>query len=388
MKGQRLESVDLLRGIAMILMALDHTRDFLGTPAISPTNLAQASAGLFLTRWITHICAPVFFLLVGTGASLALPSKSRAALSGFLFTRGLWLIFLEVTVVRFALQFNFDYRVTMLIVFWALGWAMITLSVLVFLPRWTIGTFAVLMIVLHNVLDIGDSSLFGRLAPLFVVLHQQGPIYSSNGHLVFVAYPLIPWVGVAAAGFALGKVFDWPVERRRKFLLLLGLGLTVAFIVLRGVNDYGDQAPWTHQESHFFTALSFLNTTKYPPSLLFLLMTLGPAMLLLRAFDGETPRWLRPALVYGRVPLLYFVLHLVLIHLFAVAVCLVRFGGVHRMFESPDLGQYPFNAPQGWGFSLPGVYLSWALVVIALYPLCAWFAALKQRRKDAWLSYL
>jgi uncharacterized membrane protein len=388
MKGQRLESVDLLRGIAMILMALDHTRDFLGTPGISPTNLAQASAGLFLTRWITHLCAPVFFLLVGTGASLSLRSKSRAALSGFLFTRGLWLIFLEVTVVRFAMQFNVDYRVTMLIVFWALGWAMITLSVLVFLPRWAIGTFGVLMIVLHNVLDIGDSSFFGRFAPLFVVLHQPGPILSSGSHIIFVAYPLIPWVGVTAAGFALGKVFEWPAERRKKFLLLLGLGLIAAFIVLRFFNDYGDQAPWTHQESAFFTFLSFLNTTKYPPSLLFLLMTQGPAMLLLRAFDDGTPRWLRPALVYGRVPLFYFVLHLALIHLFAVIVCMVRFGSVHRMFESPDLGQYPFNAPPGWGFSLPGVYLSWILVVIALYPLCAWFANLKQRRKDPWLRYL
>jgi uncharacterized membrane protein len=286
------------------------------------------------------------------------------------------------------MQFNIDYRVTMLIVFWALGWAMISLSILVFLPRWVIATFAVLMIALHNVLDIGDSSLVGKFAPLFVVLHQQGPIFSSNGHLVFVSYPLIPWLGVTAAGFAVGKVFDWPAERRRKFLLRLGLGLTLAFIVLRAINDYGDAAPWTHQKSALFTFLSFLNTTKYPPSLLFLLMTLGPAMLLLRAFEGETPRSLHPALVFGRVPLFYFVLHLALIHLLALIVCAVRYGGIHWVFESPDLGQYPFNAPPGWGFTLPGVYLAWVFVVIALYPLCAWFAALKQRRSDAWLSYL
>lgn len=372
----------------MILMALDHTRDFLGGRDISPTNLAEASAALFLTRWITHICAPVFFLLTGIGASLALRKKSRSQLSGFLFTRGLWLIVLEVTVVRFAMQFNVDYRVTLLIVIWALGWAMITLSALVFLPRWTIGTFGVLMIALHNVLDIGDSSLFGRFAPLFVVLHQQGPILASSGHLVFVVYPLIPWVGVTAAGFALGKVFDWPPERRKKFLLLLGLGLIAAFIVLRAINDYGDQAPWTHQELPAFTALSFLNTTKYPPSLLFLLMTLGPAMLLLRAFDGETPRWLRPALVYGRVPLFYFVLHLTVIHLVAAVVCLVRYGGIHWAFESPGRGQYPFTAPPGWGFNLPSIYLCWALVVVAMYPLCAWFATLKQRSNNPWLSYL
>lgn len=388
MSGRRLESIDLLRGVVMILMALDHTRDFLGTRGISPTNLAQASAGLFLTRLITHICAPVFFLLVGTGASLFLRYKSRAALSGFLFTRGLWLIFLEVTVVRFAMQFNVDYRVTMLIVFWALGWSMIVLSVLVFLPRWMIGAFAVIMIATHNVFDIGDASFFGRFAPFWTVLHQQGPVFSSADHLVFVAYPLIPWIGVTAAGFALGKVFEWPAERRRRFLLRLGLGLTAAFVVLRFVNDYGDMAPWTHQKSALFTVLSFFNTTKYPPSLLFLLMTLGPALLLLRAFDRKTPGWMRPALSYGRVPLFYFILHLALIHLLALLICMVRFGGVHRIFESPDLGQYPFNAPPGWGFGLPGVYLCWALVVIALYPPCAWFSALKQRRNDAWLSYL
>jgi uncharacterized membrane protein len=387
MTGRRLESVDLLRGIIMILMALDHTRDFLGVRGISPTNLEQASAGLFLTRWITHFCAPVFFLLVGTGASLAMRSKSRATLSRFLFTRGLCMILLEVTLVRFVMQFNVDYRVTMLIVFWALGWAMITLSVLVYLPRWAIGLFGVLMIAGHNLLDTVDAASFGKLAPLWMVLHQLGPVYSSGGHVVFVSYPLIPWVGVTAAGFALGRVFDWPPDRRKKFLLRLGAGLTLAFIALRAINRYGDPVPWTHQKSAAFTALSFLNTTKYPASLLFLLMTLGPATLLLRALEGETPRWLRPALVFGRVPLFYFVLHLALIHLFALVVCLVHSGGAHWVFESPDLSQYPFNPPPGWGFALPWVYLAWALVVIALYPLCAWFAALKQRRNDAWLSY-
>jgi uncharacterized membrane protein len=388
MSARRLESVDLLRGIIMVLMALDHTRDFLGFRGISPTNLAQASAGLFLTRWITHFCAPVFFLLVGTGSSLALRSKSRAALSRFLFTRGLWLIFLEVTVVRFAMQFNVDYRVTMLIVFWALGWAMITLSALVYLPTWAIGLFGGLMIAGHNLMDFADSSMFGRLAPLWVVLHELGPVFSSGGHSVFVAYPLIPWVGVTAAGFALGKVFDWQAMRRKKFLLRLGLGLTLACIVLRALNHYGDPVPWTHQKSAAFTVLSFLNTTKYPPSLLFLLMTLSPAMLLLRAFEGEIPRWLRPALVFGRVPMFYFVLHLMLIHLLALVVCDVRYGGVHWVFESPDLSQYPFHAPPGWGLTLPQVYLAWAFVLIALYPLCAWFADLKRRRTDAWLSYL
>jgi len=389
MGTRRLESIDLLRGIVIILMALDHTRDFLGIPGISPTNLAQASAALFLTRWITHLCAPVFFLLTGTGACLALRRKSRGELSRFLFTRGVWLLVLEVTVFRcFAFQFNFDYHVTGLVVLWALGWAMITLSALVYLPKWAVGAVGVVMIAGHNLLDPVQAASFGKLAPLCIVLHSQGVIFSHSDHVVFVAYPLIPWLGVTAAGFALGQVFDWPENRRKAFLLRIGSGLTAAFIVLRTVNIYGDPSRWEHQKSAAFTALSFLNTTKYPPSLLFLLMTLGPALLLLRALNSKTPKWLQPAVVFGRVPLFYFVLHFALIHLIAVGVCAVHFGGAHRMFESPNLSQYPFNAPPGWGLSLPAVYLAWALVVLVMYPLCAWFAAFKQRRNDEWLSYL
>jgi uncharacterized membrane protein len=389
MRAPRLESIDLLRGVAMILMALDHTRDFLGVPGISPTDLSRASAGLFFTRWITHICAPVFFLLAGTGAGLALQRMSRNELSRFLFTRGVWLIFLDVVVVRcFAMQFNFDYHVTLLIVLWALGWSMIALSALVYLPKPIVTTIGVVVIVGHNLLDAVQASGLGWFGPVWTVLHGQGSIFSRDSHVVFVAYPLIPWVGVTALGYGLGQIYDWPRERRRVFLLLLGIRMTAAFAILRGMNVYGDPARWTSQKSAMFTVLSYLNTTKYPPSLFFLLMTLGPAMLLLWAFDGETPRWLRPALVFGRVPLFYFILHLVLIHLLAVLDCYMLYGQVHWMFESPTLSQYPFTPPPGWGFSLPVVYLVWAVVVVALYPLCAWFARLKQRRNDAWLSYL
>ncbi len=384
----RLESIDLLRGVVMVLMALDHARDFLGFQSVNPTDLAKASAGLFLTRLVTHICAPVFFLLVGVGASLSLRRQSRAALSRFLFTRGLWLIFLEVTVVRFAMQFNVDYHLTMLFVIWALGWAMITLAVLVFLPRWVICTFGVVLIAIHNLADVADASFFGRFAPVWTVLHQPGVLFSAGGHVVFVAYPLIPLVGVTAAGFVLGKVYEWDTERRGRFLLWLALGLITAFVFLRALNDYGDAAPWVHQRSALLTVCSFFNTTKYPPSLLFLLMTLGPALLLLLAFDGATAGWMRPVLTYGRVPLLYYVLHMASLHLLAVAICLMRFGNVHWMFESRDLGEYPFHAPPGWGLGLAGVYLCWVFAVVSLYPVCAWFAALKQRRKEAWLSYL
>jgi uncharacterized membrane protein len=380
----RLESIDVVRGVIMIIMALDHTRDFFGIPGQNPTDLANASVALFLTRWITHFCAPVFFLLTGTGAYLSLRRRSPAELSRFLLTRGLWLIFLDVVVLRcFAYQFNFDYRVTILLVLWALGWAMITLSALVRLRAFVATVLGILMIVSHNLFDSVKSE-----SPLWSILHSPGFVLNTPEHVVFVAYPLIPWIGVTAVGYGLGQVYRWDGDRRRAFLVQFGLVLSLAFLVIRGLNAYGDPAPWMPQKTAVFTALSFLNTTKYPPSLLFLLMTLGPAMVFLWSVDRRRPRMLRPALVIGKVPLFYYMLHFALIHLLAVATCYVRYGSAHWMFESPDVAHYPFTPPPGWGYSLPVVYLVWAFVVVTMYPLCRWFAALRQRRSDAWLSYL
>jgi len=368
----------------MIIMALDHTRDFFGIPGQNPTDLATASPALFLTRWITFFCAPVFFLLTGTGAYLSLRRKSPGELSRFLLTRGLWLIFLELVVLRcLGYQFNFDYRVTMLLVLWALGWAMITLSALVRLPAFAVTAIGAVMIVGHNLFD---SLKWAN--PLWSILHSPGFVVNTPSHIVFAAYPLIPWVGVTAVGYGLGQIYGWDAGRRRAFLLRLGLALTLAFLVIRGINIYGDSSHWMRQKTAVFTVLSFLNATKYPPSLLFLLMTLGPAMIFLCAVDRGTPRMLRPALVIGKVPLFYYMLHFPLIHLLAVITCYVLYGSAHWMFESPDLGHYPFSAPPGWGYSLPVVYLVWALVVVTMYPLCRWFAALKQRRSDTWLSYI
>ena len=380
----RIEAVDVVRGVIMIIMALDHTRDFFGIPGQNPTDLATASHALFLTRWITFFCAPVFFLLTGTGAYLSLRRKSPGELSRFLLTRGLWLIFLELVVLRcLGYQFNFDYRVTMLLVLWALGWAMITLSALVRLPAFAVTAIGAVMIVGHNLFD---SLKWAN--PLWSILHSPGFVVNTPSHIVFAAYPLIPWVGVTAVGYGLGQIYGWDAGRRRAFLLRLGLALTLAFLVIRGINIYGDPSHWMRQKTAVFTVLSFLNATKYPPSLLFLLMTLGPAMIFLCAVDRGTPRMLRPALVIGKVPLFYYMLHFPLIHLLAVITCYVLYGSAHWMFESPDLGHYPFSAPPGWGYSLPVVYLVWALVVVTMYPLCRWFAALKQRRSDTWLSYI
>src|SRR3984893_2035132 len=330
-KRVRIESIDVVRGVIMILMALDHVRDFFGNSGFNPTDPAQTTIPLFFTRWVTHFCAPVFFLLTGTGAYLSLRRKSKRELSQFLFTRGLWLIFLELTLFRcFGLQFNFDYHLTLLNVLWALGWAMIVLSVLVHLPVSLTTAFGLVMIAGHNLLDRIQSS-----NAVWSTLHSPNFILTNPQHSVFVIYPLIPWVGVTAVGYGLGQVYAWTSESRRTFLLGAGLGLTAAFVILRGINVYGDPVRWTAQKSAAFTVLSFLNTHKYPPSLLFLLMTLGPALLFLWAVDGRTPRFLRPALVFGKVPLFYFLLHFPLIHLLAVAVCYARYGQVHWMFESP-----------------------------------------------------
>ena len=379
----RIESIDLVRGIVMILMALDHTRDFFGTFGINPTNPATTTLPLFFTRWITHFCAPTFFLLTGTGACLARRRKSRSELSWFLFTRGFWLIFLELTLSRsLGWQFNFDYRITLLLVLWALGWAMIVLSALVYLPTPAIATFGIVLIVAHNLLDTVPWRNWA-----WSILHVPNVLISAPKFSLFEAYPLIPWVGVTALGYVLGRAYIWPQDRRRMLLLRVGLGSIATFIVLRAINLYGDPLRWSSQKSVVFTALSFLNTTKYPPSLLFLLMTLGPATLMLYAMDFGTPRWLCPALIFGKVPMFYYLLHVPLIHLIAIGVCYARYGQVHWMFESPNIQSFPVTAPPGWGYSLPVVYLIWMIVVVSLFPLCRWFAGVRQRRTDAWLSY-
>lgn len=382
----RIESIDLVRGVIIVIMALDHVRDMFGDFASNPTDLSTTTAALFFTRWVTHICAPVFFLLTGTGAYLTLARMSKPALSRFLLTRGLWLLFLELVVMRFALQFNFDYQVTVITVLWALGWSMIVLSALLWLPLWAIAAFGALLILGHNAFDA--PGMAREASPIGVLLHQPGVLYRSDHTVIVVSYVLVPWVGVTALGYVLGATYHWDAKVRQRFLLTLGVSLMTAFVVLRLVNLYGDPAPWSSQRTPLWTVMSFLDTTKYPPSLMFLLMTLGPALLLLRAFDGRTPPALRPVLSIGRVPLFFFALHFYLIHLMAVAFSYFRYGEVSETFQSPDLGHFPFSAPPGWNIGLPAIYALWAVVIIVLFPLCRWYAALKQRERRWWLSYL
>jgi uncharacterized membrane protein len=357
-KRVRIESVDVVRGVIMIIMALDHVRDYFSNPGFDPTDLTRTNVALFFTRWITHFCAPVFFLLTGTGAYLSLRKQSQAQLSRFLFTRGVWLIFLELVVVRcLGWHFNFDYRLTLLIVLWALGWSMIVLSALIYMPTSWVAAFGVVLIAGHNLLDRIQSS-----NPIWSILHSPGMVWSDGQHFVFALYPLIPWVGVTAAGYGLGQIYMWTPERREAFLLRLGLGLTAAFVVLRAIIIYGDPFRWSAQKSAVFTVLSFLNTSKYPPSLLYLLMTLGPAMVFLGAVDARVPRWIRPVLIVGKVPMFFYLLHVPLIHVTAVIFCYARYGQAHWMFESPSIEYFPFTRPPGWGYSLPVVYLVWIVL--------------------------
>jgi uncharacterized membrane protein len=406
----RIDSIDLLRGIVMVIMMLDHTRDFIHSGALlfDPTDLTKTTTAVFLTRWITHYCAPVFVFLAGTGAYLQFArGKSKRELSKFLLTRGLWLIVLEFTVVRFGFLFSLDYRfLGVMQVIWVIGVSMIVLAALIYLPLRVIAIFGVAMIVLHNLLDKitvpgwqgPGSPVPGLGAKLWMIAHQAFspmPVWGFPSPIVVVIYPLIPWIGVMAAGYAFGALYQKDAPWRRRMLLAMGSVATVLFILLRLINLYGDPAKWSRQKSSIFTALSFLNTTKYPPSLLFLLMTLGPAMIALALFESGSSAGSRFVfarlrnffVTFGRVPLFFYILQWYTAHLIAVAAGLLAGQPVAYHFQSP-IDKFAGPPPAGVGFRLWVVYICWALGVLLLYPLCKWFAGVKARRRDWWLSYL
>lgn len=372
-------AIDVLRGFVMVLMAIDHVRDFFSDAHFDPTDLDKTTPGLFLTRLVTHFCAPVFCLLAGTGAFLSSGrGKSKRELSWFLLSRGLWLVVLELTLVRFGWTFDLAYHFTPLQVIWSLGWSMVVLAALIYLPLPVIGAIGVAMIALHNLLDgyHGGGNLF------YQVLHEPFTrIELAPGHVALIIYPLVPWIGVMAAGYAAGPLFRAPDGVRAKRLVALGAALTLAFVVLRATNTYGDAHPWEHQRSALFTAFSFVNVTKYPPSLLYCLMTLGPTFLVLGAIDRVRGPVARALATFGRVPMFFYLLHLPLIHGLSGIAAYARYGSRAFSFN-------PGNIPDDYGFNLPVVYLAWAVVVAMLYPACRWFAALKMRRRDlVWLSY-
>jgi uncharacterized membrane protein len=381
----RVRGLDVLRGLVIVLMVIDHVRYFLSSARFDPTDPAQTTMGLFFTRWVTHFCAPVFMLLAGAGAYLSLGrGRSLGDVSRFLLTRGAWLLVLELTVARFGWQFNLDYGFSSALVFWALGWSMIALAGLVWLPLRWIATVGLGMVAGHNLLDRLDPERLGRLGWLWTILHQPGLLTLAPGVDFFVLYPLVPWVGVMAAGYAFGALALLPEQRRDRVYIRLGLTLSVGFVILRATNVYGDPSPWSAQSAGWRTVLSFLNTTKYPASLLFLLMTLGPAIALLPLLERARGPAVELFHTLGRVPLFFWLLHVPLIHLIAVGFSLWRYGEVIPwLYRNP-----PTPLPQGYGYDLVTVYLVTPAVVAVLYPACRWFAAVKRRRRDPWLSYL
>jgi uncharacterized membrane protein len=386
----RVQALDILRGLVMVIMALDHTRDYVHAAAMAfqPEDLARTTPAIFMTRWITHFCAPAFMFLAGAGAFLRLErGGTRAGLSWFLFTRGLWLVVLELTVVRAGFFFDVSGPPFILLVFWALGTSMLALAALVHLPYGMLLAVSVGMIATHNLTDSVAPAQFASFAWLWRILHVQGPLSAQPPTIV--AYPLVPWIGVMAAGYCFGRVYSLESVPRRRLLRRLGLTLIAAFLVIRGLNVYGDPRPWSLQGQPVFTVLSFLNTTKYPASLSYLLMTLGPAMLFLAWADRLRVSERNPLLVFGRVPLFYFIVHIPIVHVVAIGLTWLRYGAAPFLFEPPPTLGTPRNVfPPDYGWDLWVAYAVTAAVVAALYPLCLFFARLKARRRDELFSYL
>lgn len=363
----RVNSIDLLRGIIMIVMALDHTRDFFHamTFVYDPTDLTRTSPAIFFTRWITHFCAPAFVFLSGISININLRKRGKPALVKYLLTRGFWLIFLDVVVLRFAFFFNFYYDLTFLSILWMLGWCMVFMAAVIFLPYRAILGISLLIIVGHDALN----GL--QLGSLWTILMSRGfvpPAFVST-------YPIIPWLAIMMFGFVVGRMYGdkYDPELRRRLLVQLGVLAIVLFFIVRWVNIYGDPVPWsTSPRGTLFTIMSFFNVTKYPVSLLFTLMTIGPLMILLSWFETLNVRWLAPAQVFGRVPLFYFLTHFFLIHAAALVMNMIRTG--------KSLGEIDFHFSASFGGITPAggvnlfwTYVAWIAVVVSLYPVCVWY---------------
>jgi len=389
-KSKRITSIDLLRGIVIIIMALDHVRDYFHGDAFlyNPTDLSQTSVFLFLTRWVTHFCAPVFAFLAGTSAFLNGLKKSKKELAMFLLTRGGWLVLLEFFVITLEWTFNLSYNVFLIQVIWALGVSMIALAGLIWLPRRIILLAGIVLIAGHNLLDSVHVPGEGGAAIFWAFLHEQR-FFTIGGTGLFVGYPILPWIGIIAAGYCFAGLYmpGYDPAKRHSILLYLGLGAVLLFVLLRSVNVYGDPAPWAVQANPVFSLLSFLNTTKYPPSLLYTLMTLGPSFLFLAFAERPLNALTEKLVTVGRVPMFFYIVHIAYIH--GLAVIAAAATG----FRASDmvLNTWVTGSPQlqGYGFSLGMVYLLWIVVVVSLYPLCKWYDTYKRKHRDKqWLSYI
>ena len=386
---KRITSVDLLRGIIMIIMALDHTRDFFHFDAQtgSPLDLTTTTPILFFTRWITHFCAPVFVFLSGTSAFLQSARKSKKELSIFLITRGLWLILAEVTIVNLLLTFDINFSFIALEVIWAIGISMVILGLMTWLPFEIILAVGLLIVLGHNALDFYEKDQTTPFSATYDLIHRQGFHPLSKNHQLLILYPFLPWAGLMMLGYCLGKVLrNNDAAYRKRSLIIAGMSTIALFIILRFINVYGDPAPWSPQPTVFYTFLSFINSSKYPPSLFFMCMTIGPALLLMAWWDEIQNGFTKIVSVYGRVPFFYFLAHLFLIHLISAVTYFMR---GHSWAEGVNPSAFIKFIEPGEGFQLKYVYLVWLAIVIALYPLCKWYDGYKTNHKEKkWLSYL
>ncbi len=394
-KKKRVISIDLLRGIVMAFMCLDHTREYFSSVRFHPGDLAQTTAALFMTRWITNFCAPVFIFLAGAGAYLfTTRGRTKKELSWFLFSRGAFLVILELTVIRFVCCFNFNlYLVDANVcqVIWAIGWSLIILSILVYFPMWVIAIFGAITVLGHNILDFIDMENLTHFRWLHIILHSRDIITIYSGISYKMVYPLVPWCGVMALGFLFGKAVFMEEKKRRKFFFWVGLALTIAFVVIRVFDVYGDPVKWSHQKDWLFTLFSFLDCTKYPPSLLFLLMTLGPSILLLSILSENEGPITRIFLIFGRIALFFYIMHLLVIHIAAVILAAIKYKQFPSwLFEGNPIFSVPAfpTGPQDYGYSLPVVYVIWACIMIILYPICKWYMNFKKIHSHPILSYL
>lgn len=397
----RIAEIDMLRGLVIVLMALDHVRDYflVGGFLSNPLDPQTTTPALYLTRWVTHLCAPTFVFLAGLSAYLqARKGKSRSALSRFLLTRGLWLIFLEVTILSFGWSFGFPYPFFLQVI-WAIGWSMIALGGFALLPRAAALAIGLVIVFGHNLLDPLTPQQFGDASLIWTFLHEGGPIFVGGQPIGLAAYPVLPWIGVMAVGYGAGPLFVEPAASRDRKLLVIGAGMLSLFFVLRFTGLYGEPAiaaatgsyaaagDWRAQASIGAQIMAFFNVQKYPPSLVFLLATLGISALLLPLLSRLKGPPTTVLLAFGAAPLFFYVLHIYVVHALAIAANAAAGREVYGLF---NYLVNAFTAPQkleGLGFNLMGVYLAWIVVLAILYPACRWFAAVKRRRKEWWMSY-
>ncbi len=398
--GVRITEIDMLRGLVIVLMALDHTRDYfhVGAFTLNPLDPEQTTPWLYVTRWITHLCAPTFVFLAGISAYLQFAKgKTTPRLSRFLLTRGLWLIVLEITVLSFGWSFGFPYAIFLQVI-WAIGWSLIALAALVWLPRMAVLAIGIAIVAGHNLLDPITPQALGQFSVLWTFLHEGGPIFVGEQPIGLAAYPILPWIGIAALGYGMGALFAAPPAKRDRTILLIGLAMLAAFFVLRGFMAYGDPQfatgpeaiarDWRDQANVGAALMVFFDVQEYPPSLQFTLVTLGAVFTLwplLTRLRGPLASVLN---TFGAVPFFFYVLHIYLIHVLAIAANAAAgkptaglFNYMINVFTAPQLFQ-------GVGFTLPWVYAAWLVVLALLYPLCRYWQGLKARRRDWWLSYL